>query len=92
MENVLWITVKISVQLFLPHTQWSEFSQLDEGFRAGCTGSPQSFPQPAHNLAGVLHSLSTVPSTAAVGIRRGGSAKCQWHPLQRCEAYGEECR
>src|SRR6202050_2597723 len=45
-------------------------------------------------MVAVLHTLSTEPSTARVGVRPAGSAKCRSRELERCQAKAEtrSCR
>jgi hypothetical protein len=50
-------------QVFLPHSRWITFSQVIAVVKTFLLLFPQLFPQAAHNLAGVLHTLSTTSST-----------------------------
>src|SRR6202034_368719 len=81
-------------QLFLPHSRWITFSQLKSVKPAPRRPYPQLCPQAAHNMVAVLHTLSTEPSTARVGVRPAGSAKCRSRALERCQAKAEtrSCR
>jgi hypothetical protein len=72
-------------QVFLPHSRWIMFSQVIAIVLAFFSLFPQLFPQAAHNVAGVLHTLSTTSSTARVGISSDGPRKCQSHRLERCQ-------
>ena len=87
----MWIISReIRLKVFLPHSQWVTFSQLNEFYLWLIRPFPQPCPQGAHNMPGVsAHVIHTVVHRAgwcrplAGRDNVGAPEKCQGHRLER---------